>query len=180
MVRDLWLGRNEILHQHQDDKDQTIYSMESAELQFYHSNPNLVPTSDQHYCRNITLNKLLKSRPSVRRRWLKRVKTARAAYLIDGQNQQLVTRYMIPLPSTQDSINTPRTQRLQRKPANGDTRTTHTNTAQQRMTKFFPVDPQTTHIQQPKILRPLKFIEIMPRLGTECDLGKVPTRGKPI
>ncbi|KAI2511591.1 hypothetical protein MHU86_2845 [Fragilaria crotonensis] len=60
MVRDLWLGRNEILHQHQDDKDQTIYSMESAELRHYHSNPNLVPTSDQHYCRNITLNKLLK------------------------------------------------------------------------------------------------------------------------
>ena len=84
MVPDLWLGRNEILHQHQDNQDQTIYSMESAELRHHHSNPTQVPNSDQHYCRNITLNKLLKSRPSVCRRWLKRVKTARAAYLKDG------------------------------------------------------------------------------------------------
>ncbi|KAI2494821.1 hypothetical protein MHU86_19716 [Fragilaria crotonensis] len=46
LVRDLRLGQNEILHQHQDDKDKTIYySMESAELRHYHSNPNLVPTS---------------------------------------------------------------------------------------------------------------------------------------
>ena len=141
MVRDLWLGRNEILHQHQDDQDQTIYSMESAERRHYHSNPTLVPNSDQHYCRNITLSKLLKSRPSVRRRWLKRVKTARAAYLKDSKNQQLVTRYMKPLPSTKNSTNIPGAQRMQRNPANRTTRPTHTNTAQQRMTAFFPGQP---------------------------------------
>ena len=39
-----------------------------------HSNPKLLESLDQHYCNNITLNKLLQSHPSVRRRWLKRVK----------------------------------------------------------------------------------------------------------
>jgi hypothetical protein len=54
MIREIWLGRNEVLHQHQDETDQKIYSMEFAELQHYHSNPTLIQTSDQHYCRNIT------------------------------------------------------------------------------------------------------------------------------
>lgn len=61
MVRELWLGRNEVLHQHKDDKAQEIYSMESAQLWQFHKNPTLLPTSDQHYCRNTTLNKLLRS-----------------------------------------------------------------------------------------------------------------------
>ncbi|KAI2509677.1 hypothetical protein MHU86_4797 [Fragilaria crotonensis] len=54
MVREIWLGRNEVLHQHRDETDQEIYSMESAELRHYHSNPTLIQTSDQHYCRNIS------------------------------------------------------------------------------------------------------------------------------
>jgi hypothetical protein len=40
LVRELWLGRNQVLHQHKDKKDQEIYSMESAELRHYHSNQN--------------------------------------------------------------------------------------------------------------------------------------------
>jgi hypothetical protein len=100
LVRELWLGRNQVLHQHKDEKDQEIYSMESAELRHYHSNPKLLQSSDQHYCNNMTLNKLLQSHPSVRRRWLKRVKTSRAAYLKDGQNQQTISKYMTPIPQT--------------------------------------------------------------------------------
>jgi hypothetical protein len=83
MVCELWLERNEVLHQHKDDKDHEIYSMESAELCHYHSNPNLIQSSHQCYCRNMTLNKLLQSKPSVCHRWLKQVETARAAFLKD-------------------------------------------------------------------------------------------------
>jgi hypothetical protein len=32
LVRELWLERNQVLHQHIDEKDQEIISMESAEL----------------------------------------------------------------------------------------------------------------------------------------------------
>jgi tetrahydromethanopterin S-methyltransferase subunit B len=32
LVHQLWLGRNQVLLQHKDEKDQEIYSMESAEL----------------------------------------------------------------------------------------------------------------------------------------------------
>jgi hypothetical protein len=100
MVRELWLGRNKVLHIYTDKANQTIYSLESAAIRHFHSTPNLIPTSDQHYCQNITLNKLLRSRPSVRRCWLNQVKAARAAYLKDGQNQQMLTRYMERIPLT--------------------------------------------------------------------------------
>ena len=92
-TRSLWLGRNNILHKDQDTVDQTINSMESAELRHYHANPTLLPTSDQHYC-SLPLQRLLRSRPSVRRRWLRRVKTARAAFLSKGKQQQRITRFL--------------------------------------------------------------------------------------
>jgi hypothetical protein len=136
MIREIWLGRNEILHSHQDEKEQKVYSMESAELRHYHSNPTLIPTSDQHYCRNITLNKLLQSRPSVRRRWLKRVKTARAAYLKDGRNQQMVTQYLVKIPATREV-----SPRRERRPLEQTIHTARTQTTQQRMTSFFPGRP---------------------------------------
>ena len=82
MVHELWLGRHEVPYQHKKDKDQEIYSMESAELCHYHSNPNLIQTSEQHYCHNTTVNKLLQSQTLVvYPRWLKWVKTAPAPYL---------------------------------------------------------------------------------------------------
>ena len=71
LVTRTWAWKNQVLHQHKDDKDQEIYSMESAELRHYHSNPKLLQSSDQHYHNNMTLNKLLQSHPSVRRRWQK-------------------------------------------------------------------------------------------------------------
>ena len=148
VVREIWLGRNEVLHQHQDETDQKIYLMESAELCQYHSNPTLIQTSDQHYCRNITLTKLLHSRPSVRRRWLRRVKTACAAYLKDGTNQQQVTQYMVATPPTCNVS----TRLANHPPENTPNRTRrHSNTTQQRMTAFFPGRPPDDHnnIQNP-------------------------------
>jgi hypothetical protein len=53
----------------------------------------------------MTHNKLLQSHPSVRHRWLKRVKTSRAAYLKDGQNQQTIGKHMTPIPKTRGAHN---------------------------------------------------------------------------
>ena len=135
LVRQLSLGRNELLHQHKDDKDQEIYSMESAKLCYNHSNPNLLQSLDQDYCNNMTLNKPLLSYPSVCRRWLIWVKTSRAAYLNDGFNQQTMNKHMISILHTRDVLTVQETRPMQ---------TTHsawrknTNTTQQRMTAFFP------------------------------------------
>ena len=81
-TRSLWLGRNGVLHKDKDAVDSKVYSVESAELRHYHANPTLLPRSDQHYC-NIPLQRLLQSRPSVRRRWLRRVRHAQACFTKD-------------------------------------------------------------------------------------------------
>jgi hypothetical protein len=63
-TRNIWLGRNEILHVDKDTKDAAIYTAESAELRHYHSSPTSPPSSDRHYCQ-VSLNKLLQCEPSV-------------------------------------------------------------------------------------------------------------------
>ena len=146
MVRELWIGRNEILHQHEDEADQQVYSLESAEIRHFQTNPTLIPTSDQHYCNNISLNKLLRSQPSVRRRWLKRVKTARAAYLKDGQNQQTVLQYMERIPPTR----TEETHRSPRLTSMNSLHSSRKNTTQQRMTVFFPGRTPDLHNEIPR------------------------------
>ncbi len=69
-TRSLWEGRNDALHLARDTADAAIYSVESAELRHYHSNPHLLPASDQHYCSK-SLDQLLRGSPSTRRRWLR-------------------------------------------------------------------------------------------------------------
>ena len=113
-------------------------SMESAELRHYHSNPRLHQSSDPHYCNSMTLNKLLQSHPSVRQRWLKRLKTSRAAYLKDGQNQQTIGKYMTPIPQARGTHNEQETRLTQ--PTHRE-RCKDTNTTQQRMTAYFAGRP---------------------------------------
>ena len=62
---------------------------------------------DQHYCHNTALNKLLQSLPLVCQGRLKRVKTVRAAYLKESQNQQMMNKYVMLIQQTRD-IFTPR------------------------------------------------------------------------
>lgn len=76
-TRSLWLGRNEALHQTQETTDAVKFNANSAEIRYYFAHPNLLPAEDQHYCSH-NLTKLLQSRPSVRRRWLQRVRSARS------------------------------------------------------------------------------------------------------
>ena len=87
-TREVWLGRNAALHEHKDTADALIYTAEeSAELRHFHADPTLLPPSDRHYL-TISLNKLLQSNPSVRRRWLRRVRNARANFVKEGRSQQ--------------------------------------------------------------------------------------------
>ena len=138
-TRDIWLGRNDALHKDKETVDTVVYSAESAEIRHFHSNPKLLPASDAHYCKNITLDRIIRSRPSVRRRWLRRVRTARATFLKDGNLQQSITPY---LQSLEKAHNTDTTARLMLLPKIRNIRSTST---QQRMTSFFPGRPPDLH-----------------------------------
>ena len=142
-ARAIWLGRNDALHQDKETSDSQVYSAESAEIRHYHSNPTLLPASDGHYCDNVTLNRLLQSRPSVRRRWLRRVRQARANFLRDGDLQKNITTYLTPT-TPRHNTHTVRTLPV--------TTTAHqrTTTTQQRMTSFFPGRPPDLQNQLPR------------------------------
>ena len=131
-ARAIWLGRNDPLHQDKETADTQVYSAESAEIRHYHSHPKLLPANDAHYCNNVTLNRLIQSRPSVRRRWLRRVRQARANFLRDGDLQKSITTYLTPT--------TPRhnIQPVRIPPVSTTAYLRITTTTQQRMTSFFP------------------------------------------
>ena len=133
-TRTIWLGRNDALHQDKETAQTAVYSAESAEIRHYHSNPKLLPASDAHYCTNTTLDRIIRSRPSVRRRWLRRVRTARANFMKDGSLQQSITAYL----QQSERVHDPATARTT--PAS-KTRNTRSTTTQQRMTSFFPGRP---------------------------------------
>ena len=139
-TRALWLGRNDVLHKEKDSDDRKVYSIESAELRHYHTNPHLLPSTDQHYCAT-PLRRLLQSRPSVRRRWLRRVKAARAAFLKNGRQQQRITQYFAverppdPIPPAPNIMAGHKAHR--------------TKTTQQRMTEHFTGRPPDTRSARP-------------------------------
>ena len=94
-----WIERNDVLLKVKDIADSQIYSDELAERRHYHSDPQILQKQDQHHCK-ISLTKLLTNKPSVRRRgWLRRVLTARALYVRNGQSQQVMTRYLAHTPA---------------------------------------------------------------------------------
>ena len=134
-TRNIWLGRSEILHRDKETIDTKIYSVESAELRHFHENPDFLPSADRHYCK-ISLQRLLGSRPSVRRRWLRRVRTARSNLIRDGKTQQRMTQFLEGIQQHGNlwrehlDIPPPRNQALNR-----------SITTQQRMTSHFPGRP---------------------------------------
>ena len=91
-TRAMWLGRNDALHKTQDTVTAIRYSAESTEIRHYHADPLLLPAEDRHYCSH-NLGQLLRSRPSVRRRWLLRVRTARSNMLKHGSSQSNITKF---------------------------------------------------------------------------------------
>jgi hypothetical protein len=88
----IWKGRNDALHKCNKDDETKFLSLESAEIRHYFKQPHLLPVQDQHYCQGNVL-KILQSRPSIRRRWLMRVRRARAALLKDQLRQSRITSY---------------------------------------------------------------------------------------
>ena len=76
----IWIDRNKVLHEHADVELKRIRSLQDSEIRHYHANPDLLPPRDRHYCKG-HINDLLTKKPSVRRRWLMRVRRARAGLL---------------------------------------------------------------------------------------------------
>jgi hypothetical protein len=170
-TRSIWLGRNDMLHKQTETLASTNYSAESAEIRHYFSDPLLLPAEDRHYV-SASLDKLLRSRPSVRRRWLRRVRSSRANMIKHGQSQLSINSFFqirrnettidprlstlpAPIPDnspayTATTAPPKSTRQFERTPGRPPdtanlTRQTHsTNTMQQRMTAFFPGRPPET------------------------------------
>jgi hypothetical protein len=69
-----------------------IYSTESAAIRYYHSRPHLLSLRNRHYCERPLLT-ILKGAPASWRRWLMRVRQARANYIKDGRLQTRMTEH---------------------------------------------------------------------------------------
>jgi hypothetical protein len=167
-IRAIWLGRNDVLHQNNDNANATKYSAESTEIRHYFKDPLLLPAEDRHYV-STNLDKILRSSPSVRRRWLRRVRTARSNMMKHGQSQLTIRHFLRPSyqpdpeqhqspnivrmhqttpkirKSTQDPHTGPHIERTPGRPPDTATATGQqprtTRTTQQRMTEFFPGRP---------------------------------------
>ena len=88
----LWQERNSVLHNREDTDLRLIRSSELAEIRQFHENPSLLCLADRHFCER-SLERLLQSSASTRRRWLRRVKKSAASHLRDGQRQSLLTSF---------------------------------------------------------------------------------------
>ena len=91
-LNQLWQGRNDVLHKHDTGNERKFQSIEAAEIRHFYTQPHLLPARDQHYC-DCSLLQLLRSRPAHRRRWLMRVRRARAELLSDQHRQVQITSY---------------------------------------------------------------------------------------
>ena len=91
-IHQMWKGRNDMLHKSDKDDENKYISLESAEIRHYFHQPHPLSVQDQHYCQGNVLT-ILQGRPSFRRRWLMRVRRARAALLKDQLRQSRITSY---------------------------------------------------------------------------------------
>lgn len=90
----LWDARYEMLHGTQDTDLQLIRSAELAEIKYYHSRPHLLKFEDRHYSSSErSLEELLQGPPSIRRRWLRRVKKSAKETKTKGPQQAHITKY---------------------------------------------------------------------------------------
>jgi hypothetical protein len=94
-TRRLWLARNTALHSEREAEMADIRSQEVAEIRYYYSRPHLLRAADQHYCTR-SLNRLLSSSASTRRRWLRLVKRSSAELTKGGTCQTRITTFFPP------------------------------------------------------------------------------------
>ena len=92
MSRALWLARNEALHGDQSHELQIIRNSDIAEMRNFHSNPDLLPAGDRHYCEG-SFEQLLRKSPSSRRRWLRYMRMVQARTTQEGTRQLTITEF---------------------------------------------------------------------------------------
>jgi hypothetical protein len=92
LTQQLWKSRNKILHDSQDEAQQTIRDSERVEICALYSQSDSLPAGDRHYCER-PLESILKMTTTSRRRWLRYMKMAKARLTRDGQRQMLVTDF---------------------------------------------------------------------------------------
>ena len=97
-INNMWTGRNEVLHKHDKTDEHKFLSIEAAEIRHYFNQPHLLPMHDRHYCQGQVLT-ILRGRPSHRRRWLMRVRRARAALITEQFRQARITNFFSRLSS---------------------------------------------------------------------------------
>ena len=91
-VNHIWNGRNEMLHRREKDEEARFLSLEAAEIRHYFSQPHLLPVHNQHSCKGSVLQ-VLRSSPANRRRWLRRVRRARADLINNQLRQARITSF---------------------------------------------------------------------------------------
>jgi hypothetical protein len=94
-ARRLWMARNEVLHSTDDEHQQSIRSVEIAEIKDMFSKPHLLRAGDRHYCER-SMDKLIEGSASTRRKWLRRVRKSIAEQKRDGGIQSQITSYFAP------------------------------------------------------------------------------------
>jgi hypothetical protein len=111
-----------------------------SEIANIYCNSRYLPVADHHYL-NISLPQLLQSRPAYKRRWLFRVKAARARMLREEEKQPKINRFFVRLQISNHIRQKSQTlqhrhQQLLDDDARRRTRIRHTKSMQQLLTKF--------------------------------------------
>ena len=100
----LWKGQNDrSVHPADTSTDQRLHRREDLEIQHYHDHPEILSTTDRHYSEQ-PLQKLLRSTPANRRRWLRQVKNSRHRRLQALQSQSLMPQFFHRTSSKQASV----------------------------------------------------------------------------
>ena len=86
LTRTLWLQRCQKLHEADGDTALTISVEEQAELRAIYEHPEIVPAGDRHYCTG-PLENIHCCTPSVRQKWMRRMRMTRMRYIQDGKRQ---------------------------------------------------------------------------------------------
>jgi hypothetical protein len=92
MTTNIWKGRNDALHGAKIQQTLASTRLDNIEIRHYYTQPELLASSDRHYCERPLLL-LLQSSPANKRRWLCQVKRARLRRLTDQQFQSTLPQY---------------------------------------------------------------------------------------
>ena len=90
MALAIWEARNHTLHHAAQSTATSIRTATDAVIARLHEQRSSLLVADKHYC-NISLSKLLSSRPSYKRRWLRRVRKAQENYQLENHHQPKLT-----------------------------------------------------------------------------------------